>query len=60
MLALILFIYTLLFIGIGVYDFINFTGNIRYLVLFLDIIFGSLIMSSTIESYIKKELKNKK
>ena len=60
MLVLTLLIYFLIFVGIGIYDFIYFTGNIKYLILSLDIIFGLLIMSSTIESYIKKELKNKK
>ena len=60
MLILTLLIYFLIFVGIGIYDFIYFTGNIKYIILSLDIIFGLLIMSSTIESYIKKELKNKK
>ena len=60
MLVLTLLIYFLIFVGIGIYDFIYFTGNIKYIILSLDIIFGLLIMSSTIESYIKKELKNKK
>ena len=60
MLVLTLLIYFLIFVSIGIYDFIYFTGNIKYLILSLDIIFGLLIMSSTIESYIKKELKNKK
>lgn len=60
MLVLTLLIYFLIFIGIGIYDFIYFTGNIKYIILSLDIIFGLLIMSSTIENYIKKELKNKK
>ena len=60
MLVLTLLIYFSIFVGIGIYDFIYFTGNIKYIILSLDIIFGLLIMSSTIESYIKKELKNKK
>ena len=60
MLVLTLLIYFLIFVGIGIYDFIYFIGNIKYIILSLDIIFGLLIMSSTIESYIKKELKNKK
>ena len=60
MLVLTLLIYFLIFVGIGIYDFIYFTGNIIYIILGLDVIFGLLIMSSTIESYIKKELKNKK
>ena len=60
MLVLTLLIYFLIFVSIGIYDFIYFTGNIKYIILSLDIIFGLLIMSSTIESYIKKELKNKK
>ena len=60
MLVLALLIYFLIFVGIGIYDFIYFTGNIKYIILSLDIIFGLLIMSSIIESYIKKELKNKK
>ena len=59
MLVLTLLIYFLIFVGIGIYDFIYFTGNIKYIILSLDIIFGLLIMSSTIESYIKKELKTK-
>ena len=60
MLILTLLIYFLIFVSICIYDFIYFTGNIKYIILSLDIIFGLLIMSSTIESYIKKELKNKK
>ena len=60
MLVLTLLIYFLIFVGIGIYDFVYFTDNIKYIILSLDIIFGLLIMSSTIESYIKKELKNKK
>ena len=60
MLVLTLLIYFLIFVSIGIYDFIYFTGNIKYIILGLDVIFGLLIMSSTIESYIKKELKNKK
>lgn len=60
MLVLTLLIYFLILVSIGIYDFICFTGNIKYIILSLDIIFGLLIMSSTIENYIKKELKNKK
>ena len=60
MLVLTLLIYFLIFVGISIYDFIYFTGNIKYIILSLDIIFGLLVMSSTIENYIKKELKNKK
>lgn len=60
MLVLTLLIYFLILVSIGIYDFICLTGNIKYIILSLDIIFGLLIMSSTIENYIKKELKNKK
>lgn len=60
MLVLTLLIYFLILVGIGIYDMIYFTGNIKYIILSLDIIFGLSIISSIIENYIKKELKNKK
>lgn len=60
MLILTLLIYFLILVGIGIYDMIYFTGNIKYIILSLDIIFGLSIISSIIENYIKKELKNKK
>lgn len=60
MLILTLLIYFLILAGIGIYDMIYFTGNIKYIILSLDIIFGLSIISSIIENYIKKELKNKK
>lgn len=60
MLILTLLIYFLILVGIGIYDMIYFTGNIKYIILSLDIIFGLSIISSIVENYIKKELKNKK
>ena len=59
-LNLVLILYSLIFIGLGVYDFLYFEGCLRYIILFLDIFFGFLIISSSIESYIKNELVSKK
>lgn len=59
MLILILLIYTTIFVGIGIYDFLNFSGSYMYFLLALDILFGFFIISSTIESYAKKEVQAK-
>lgn len=59
-LNLVLILYSLIFIGFGIYDFLYFEGYLRYIILFLDIFFGFLIISSSIESYIKNELVSKK
>lgn len=57
MLVLTLILYFLIFVGLGIYDFLNFSGWIMYTLLTMDIIFGIFIISSTIDSYIRKKSK---
>ena len=60
MLILILSLYLIFFIGFSVYDLLYLDGYQKYIALCIDIFFGFIIISSSIESYIKKEISKKK
>lgn len=57
MLVLTLILYFLIFVSLGIYDFLNFSGWTMYTLLTIDVVFGIFIISSTIDSYIRKKSK---
>lgn len=59
-LNLVIFIYSIIFAGMCIYDFYNYTGNYLILNFCITGIFYFIIISSVIESYCKKESEKKK